>query len=72
MLETDVDFKTEFDGSDWHLNLDGTPGGPGMDAETAGKVLWWFSNGGLQYTMDIQCKIIDKAFKEREAKNGSV
>jgi len=42
-----------------------------MDAETAGKVLWWFSNGGLQYVMDINCEIIEKAFRERELRNGN-
>ena len=71
MLETDVDYKSEFDGTEWHVNLENNPGGPGMDAETAGKVLWWLSNGGLQYVMDCNCKIIERAFREREMKNGN-
>ena len=72
MLETDVDFKSEFDGSDWHVALgDEPPGGPGLDSETAGKILRWLSGGGLQYIMDCNCKFIEKAFRERERANGN-
>ncbi len=46
MLETDVSFKNEFDGSDWHVNVADQTGGPGMNSETAGKVLWCLVTAG--------------------------
>ena len=67
MLETSVNYETKFDGSDWHLNILGEDIGPGMTAKQAGVVLWWFSNSGLQCIMNMLCKIIEKAFREREA-----
>ena len=69
MLETDVEYNTEFDGTAWHMSLLDKPGGPGMTADQAGVVLWWFSNGGLQFTMNVLCDVVEKAFKELE-KNG--
>lgn len=70
MLETEVEYKTEFDGTAWHLSLLDDVGGPDMSADQAGTVLWWFSNGGLQFTFGKVCDTIDKAFKEMEARNG--
>jgi hypothetical protein len=72
MLETDVSFKNEFDGSDWHVNLDDKVGGPGMNSETAGKVLWWLGNGGLQFILDVKVDLAEKAFREREMENGNL
>ena len=66
MLETDVEYNTEFDGTAWHLEILGESGGPSMTDKQAGVVLWWFSNGGLQWVMNILCKIVEKAFVERE------
>jgi len=39
MLETDIDYKAEFDGSDWHIGILDITGGPGMTSTQAGIVM---------------------------------
>jgi len=70
MLETDIDYKAEFDGSDWHIGILDITGGPGMTSTQAGIVMWWLFQGGMKWMLgDVAAAVSDKAFKELE-KNG--
>ena len=72
VLEADVDGDIQFDGTAWHLNLLGKTCDLDMDSTQAGTVLWFLNNGGLQFLVgEIAPDIIEKAFDERERKNGN-
>ena len=71
MLETDVYRGIQFDGTSWHMKLLNKVGGPPLDKETAEKFLEWWNDGGLQFTLDGFCDIVDKAFDEKERANGN-
>ena len=71
MLETDVYRGIQFDGINWYMKILDKVGGPPLDKETAEKYLEWWNAGGLQFTLDRFCDIVDKAFDEKERANGN-
>jgi hypothetical protein len=72
MIETDVTGHIEFNGKGWRLYILGKPFGPEMDATAAGHILWWFGNGGVKDIPEMAQHMSDKAWKERDIKNGSI
>jgi hypothetical protein len=71
MLETEVSRGIEFDGTNWYVKVLGKKVGSGMNKDHADIVLWWINAGGLQGLLDVVTDIIEKAFDEKERKNGN-
>jgi len=70
-METEVQREIEFDGTNWYIKILGKKIGPPRTKVEATDILKWFNEGGLQDTLNVAADIIEKAFKEEEArKNG--
>ena len=64
IMETSVQYDMEFDGTNWHVTVEGKAGGPPMTKTECGDIIRWLGNGGGQFMMDRLCDLIDKAFNE--------
>ena len=71
MLETEVDRKIQFDGSNWHVWVLNKKIGPPRTKTEAASHLKWLNDGALQDLLDVVTDIIEKAFTEKEIANGS-
>ena len=68
-METEVRREIEFDGTNWYVKILGKKVGPPRTKTEAKDVLKWFNEGGLQDMLNVVTDIIEKAFKEEEARN---
>jgi hypothetical protein len=66
IMQTEVIWSKEFDGTHWHVTLCGHKIGPPCTKVECDDHLKWFMNGGTQGFIDVLEIILDKWFKEKE------
>ena len=71
VLETEIDRKIQFDGTNWHVWVYNKKIGPPITKAEAANHLKWLNDGAHQDLININCDIIEKAFDERERANGN-
>ena len=71
MLETEVERKIQFDGTNWHIWVLNKKIGPPRTKTEAASHLKWLNEGALQAMLDVVADIIEKAFDEKEQRNGN-
>jgi hypothetical protein len=68
-LELDLSTRIQFDGTNWHVWIDGRKIGPNRTKVEANDHLRWLNEGGLQDILGIVPDIIERAFTEKEQRN---
>ena len=63
--------KIQFDGTSWHVWLDGKKIRPNMTKVEAGKFLTQLNDGALQDILGLVPDLVEQAFDEQERKNGN-
>jgi hypothetical protein len=68
-LELDLSSKIQFDGTSWHVWIDGKKIGPNRTKIEAERNLKWLNDGALQDILGLVPDIVERAFAEKEKAN---